>query len=60
MDDQEDYNSEDDEEIPGDLELNEEERAMLEMADLDDIEDLAEETQQKILAGKKRKKPVEI
>lgn len=32
---------EDDEEIGGDLELDEEERQMLEMADMDDIEDLA-------------------
>lgn len=43
------------------MELNDEERAMLEMADLDDIEDLAEpQIKEKVLAGKKRKKPVEI
>ena len=50
--------SEDDSEIGGDLELNEAERQMLEMADVDDIEDLVEEDT--ALIGKKRKKPVQI
>jgi len=42
--------------------MNDEERQMLEMADVDDIEDLAEDSEQleKVLSGKKRKKPVKI
>jgi hypothetical protein len=42
-DEDEELTSEDDSELGGDLELNAEEQAMLEMADLDDIEDLAED-----------------
>ena len=49
----EELTSEDDSVLGGDLELDEEEQRMLEMADVDDIEDLAE---QKIV-GKKRKQP---
>ena len=53
--------SEDDSEIGGDLELNEEEKAMLEMADMDDIEDIAkEQTKEKMLTGKKRSRPVQV
>lgn len=61
-DENEELESEDDSVIGGDLELNEEERQMLEMADVDDIEDLAENDSalEKALTGKKRKKPVKI
>jgi protein MAK16 len=60
-DENEELSEEDDSEIGGDLELNEEERAMLEMADIDDIEDLAEEDiKETLMAGKKRRKPVKI
>ena len=54
--------SEDDSVLGGDLELNDEERQMLEMADVDDIEDLAEDSSilEKALTGKKRKKAVNI
>lgn len=56
-----DEESVDESEIEGDLELDEEERQLLEMADLDDIEDLGDdEIKEKILTGKKRKKPVNI
>lgn len=58
--DEVDEELESDEEIPGDLELDEEERQMLEMADIEDIDELAEDQKEKLLAGKKRKKPVEI
>ena len=56
MDENDDLES--DEEVPGDLELNEEERQMLEMVDMEDIEEVPDKEKQ--LAGKKRKKPVEI
>ena len=61
-DENEELSSEDEDQIGGDLELNEEERAMLEMADMDDIEDLAQDDgiKQTVLAGKKRKAPVKI
>lgn len=51
--------SEDESEIGGDLELNEEERQMLEMAE-DDIEDMGADEMQEKMTGKKRKKPVQI
>jgi hypothetical protein len=41
MEDNMDLSEEDDSEIGGDLELDEEERRMLEMADIEDIEDIA-------------------
>lgn len=55
----EELSSENDSEIGGDLELDDEERQMLEMADLEDIEDLQPMVASKML-GKKRKKGVKI
>lgn len=62
---EDDVEEEDDSEIGGDLELDEEERRMLEMAeledeaDLDNIENLEYKLEQQQSAlGKKRKRPV--
>ena len=40
--------------------MDEEERAMLEMAEIDDIEDFGIDQQESAQIGKKRKKPVKI
>lgn len=61
-DENEELSSEDDSVLGGDMDLDEEERQMLEMAEVDDIEDLADNEQaiERMLTGKKRKKPVQI
>ena len=56
----EELSEEDDSEIGGDLEIDDEERAMLEMAEVDDIEDFGVDQQEIAQIGKKRKKPVKI
>ena len=59
-DEEESLVSEDDSEIGGDLEIDEDERRMLEMAEAEDLDDDdIEEIGQKLLS-KKRAKPVKI
>ena len=51
--------SDEDSEIAGDLELDPEEQRMLEMAEIEDIEDLAQQETKK-MSGKKRKSKVNV
>jgi hypothetical protein len=59
MDEEENY-EEDASDITGDLELDEEERRMLEMAEDEDAGDIEDLGQEEKMIGKKRKKPVQI
>ena len=57
IDDDENY-EDDASDITGDMELDEEERRMLEMAEEEDAGDIEDIAQEEKLIGKKRKKPV--
>ena len=58
--DEEDLYEDDASDITGDLELDDEERMMLEMAEDEDAGDIEDLGQEEKIVGKKRKKPVQI